>query len=135
MKWFALILFLAASLLATRAQDFLSGGTLTNNATRTTGFTAVPFNGDRADLVVKMQGDQAGTGNVTLTLARSHDGVTIETTPRFTRVFALTGNTAVVGYTNLFAGNTAARYIHLISAQNADASASATNVTISLIPK
>ena len=135
MKFVAALIALVASLLATRAQDFISGATLTNNATRTTGFTAVPFTGNTADLVVKLQGDQAGTGNVTLTFARSHDGTTVETTPRFTRVFALTGNMAVVGYTNLFAANTAARYIVLISAQNADATASATNVTITLVPK
>ena len=136
MKSLFAIVFLAASLIAPRAQDFISGATITNATTRTTGFAVVPLgNATRYDLVVKMQGSQAGTGLVTLTMARSHDGETIETTPRFTSAFALNGNTAVVGYTNLDTHIKAARYLHLISAQNADASASATNVTITIVPK
>lgn len=139
-KFLVALAMLSLLALSARAEvgavNVLSAGTLTNNATRTTGFTDVKI--DRNEVVacqVNLQGDQAGTGAITLTWARSKDGSTFETTPRFTVVTALNGNTAVVAFTNLTALTGAAHSLRLISAQNADASASATNVTISIVKK
>lgn len=117
--------------------QLLSAGTVTNNTTRTTGFTdAVVDNqkNDEASLQVSFTGDQAGTGAVTLILARSADGTTFETTPRISIATAVNGVTAVCLYTNL--PNTGAAYAYrLISIQNADASASITNCTVSIVKK
>ena len=136
----ASIAVLAASALVARAEvgavNFLSAGTVTNDTTRTTGFTDVKIeNQSVVGLQVNMAGSQAGTGNVILTLARSKDGLTFETTPRFTVTNALNGTTAVIGYADISEQAQSAHSLRLISAQNADASASATNVTISVVLK
>jgi hypothetical protein len=62
------------------------------------------------------------------------DGTTFETTPRQTNGFSLNGTTAVVGFTNLTQLG-ATHTLRLVSAQNDDNVASATNVTISVVKK
>ena len=116
--------------------NFLSAGTITNSTTRTTGFSDVKIE-DQEVVAIQMefQGSQAGTGLITCTMARSKDGITFETTPRFTAIAALNGNTAVVAFTNLTALTGGAHSLRLVSVQNADASASATNCTISIVKK
>jgi hypothetical protein len=91
---------------------------------------------DTVGVQVAVQGDAAGTGAITATFARSLDGTTWETAPRFTMACALNGTTAVVQYTNF--PNTIigpVGYIKLISVQNADATANATNASIKIITK
>ena len=91
---------------------------------------------DNCAVVVQMQGDAAGTGAVTVTFKRSYDGTTFETTPKFTAIFALNGNTAVVGYTNLSSSVLgAAGYLAIASVQNADGSCNATNCSVLLLKK
>lgn len=58
-------------------------------------------------------------GNLTLTLIRSADGVTYETTPTLTWVIPNNNTNQVVAFTNLPAANTdAVRYIKVKSIQN-----------------
>lgn len=58
-------------------------------------------------------------GNCTITLVRSADGVTYETTPTLTWVIPNNSTTQVVAFTNLPAANTdAVRYIKVKSLQN-----------------
>lgn len=113
----------------------LLSGTLTNNSTWTINSTAKVDDNEIVGVQAVATGNQAGTGNITLTFARSGDGVEFETTPRFTWVFALNGTTKVVAYTNLTTTVGAAHSIRLVSVANADASCSATNATILLIKK
>jgi hypothetical protein len=142
-KYFSPLLLLILSLiiiaLPARAEvgtvNFLSAGTITNNTTRTTGFSDVKVDDNEiVSLQINASGDAAGTGNLVLILARSKDGVTFETTPRQTVSFALAGATTIVGYTNLTLVG-ASHSLRLISVQNADASASATNVTVAVVKK
>jgi hypothetical protein len=87
-------------------------------------------------VVLKFQGDGAGTGAITVTFARSSDGTVWETTPRVAWVTALNGNTAVVAYTNLNAALLgSAPYIKVMSIANADASRAATNASLTLVKK
>lgn len=114
--------------------NFLSSGTLTNGTTRTTGFSDVKVEDQEiVGLQLNMQGDGNGTGNVTVTIARSKDGSSFETTPQQVIGFALNNNTAVVGFTNLLNVG-AAHTLRLISAINTNG-VSATNVTISVVKK
>lgn len=86
-------------------------------------------------LVARMQGSSAGTGNITVTLARSPDGTVWETVPRFTWVFAQNGTTEVVAYTNLASGLLgAAHSIKVISVAVADDTA-VTNAYIKVVKK
>jgi len=111
------------------------GGTITNATTRTTGFADVKVEDQEiVSLQINASGTEAGTGALTMILARSKDGVTFETSPRQSISFSLAGATTIVGFTNLvYVG--AAHSLRLISVQNADANASATNVTISVVKK
>lgn len=60
-----------------------------------------------------------GSGNCVITLARSADGVTYETTPRLTWTIANNNTTQVVAYTNLPTANIDnVRYIKVVSLQN-----------------
>ena len=91
---------------------------------------------DTVGIVHAFQGNAAGTGKITYTWARSADGTTWETDPKFATAATLNGTTAVVNYTNL--PNTLigpAQYIKLLSIANADASATATNATVKVIVK
>lgn len=127
---------LALTVLAdTGAVNLFTNGTVANNTTRTTGFTDVKVNDNEiVSLQVEAACVQVGTGDLRLTLARSKDGLTFETAPRQVIGFALNGTTAIVGFTNLTQlGGT--HTLRLISVQNADASAIATNVTISVVKK
>ena len=93
-------------------------------------------NQDNAGIMVRAQGDAAGTGTITVTWARSHDNSNFETTPRFTTLLALNGNTAVLFYTNWSTAVVgAAGYIKPVSIANADTGANATNFTIWLVKK
>ena len=119
----------------TGAVNFLTSGTVTNATTRTNGFADVKVdNNEIASLQVAFQGSGTATGTVRLILARSMDGTTFETTPRMTNGFSLNNTTNVVGFTNLTQLG-AAHTLRLISAQNDDNVASATNVTISVVKK
>lgn len=93
-------------------------------------------NQDTCGLQFRIQGDASGTGAVTLKLARSVDGTTFETAPQITLATALNGTTAVVVYTNIsttFLG--AAGYLKVVYIANADATANATNVLLTVIKK
>jgi len=86
-------------------------------------------------LVARVQGSSAGTGNVTVTLARSPDGTVWETTPRFTWAFPLNGTTEVIAYTNLASGLLgAAHSIKIVSIANADDTI-VTNAYVKVIKK
>jgi hypothetical protein len=134
---FAFVAFVAsvACRAETGAVNILTSGTVTNATTRTNGFTDVKVdNNEIASLQVAFQGTASSTGAVKLTFARSMDGAAFETTPRQTIGFALSSTAAVVGFTNLTQVG-AAHTLRLISAQNDDNSASATNCTISVVKK
>lgn len=132
------ILFAAPppALADTAVEAMLSAGTLTNSATRTSGFTDIEIpKVNNVGLVLRFTGAGAATDNLTLTFARSVDGSNFETAPRFTWKVALNGTTAVVGYTNLVESTIgAARYLRLVSAQN-EGTNNATNVYIEVIKK
>ena len=119
----------------TGAVNMLTSGNITNNTTRTTGFTDVKVdNNEIASLQLAFQGTTTSTGAVKVVIARSMDGTNFETTPRQTIGFALNSTTAVIGFTNLTQLG-AAHTLRLISAQNDDSAASATNCTISVVKK
>jgi len=136
------IITIAALLLAIPAladvgtSAFVSAGTITNATTRTTGFSDVKVdNRDNVGLQVTYKGTGAGTGAVTLIVARSGDGVTFESTPRLTFITALNGTTEVSYYTNLTSSVIGgAHSLRLISVQNADA-VSATNFSATVVMK
>jgi hypothetical protein len=110
--------------------------TANNTTTGNVGNSVAVTSQDRAGLMLKMQGDGSGTGNVTLTFARSADNSNWETTPRFTWTAALNNTTAVVACTNL--DNTivgAFGYLKVISIANADGSVNATNFSLTLTKK
>ena len=87
-------------------------------------------------LDLQVQGDAAGTGLLTLTFARSYDGIVWETTPRFTWQVPLNGTTAVVGVTNIPSTSIyTAGYLKCVSVANADASCNATNCVLRVIRK
>jgi hypothetical protein len=91
---------------------------------------------DNVGLLFKFQGTAAGTDAITITFARSVDGTTWETTPRFTWATALNGTTAVVTYTNLNSSLIgAAGYLKVISIQNASATVLGTNASLTVIKK
>jgi hypothetical protein len=140
------IIGLSAALVAASAMaevgtiSFGIGTRITNNVTMTAAGAigaAVDIRGqDNCGLMLKMAGSEAGTGAVTVTLARSPDNVNWETTPRFTFIAALNGTTAVVAYTNLPAATIgAAGYLKVISIANADANATGTNASLTLVKK
>jgi hypothetical protein len=136
----AVTLMLAVSAVAqVSAVDFISGGTIYSNVTKTTGFTAVKIDKHKeVGLQLKFQGDRATTGVMTYILARSMDGSTYETSPRLTFAVAANGNTAVVLYTNLtstWVGS--AKYLKIVSIANADtfAGLNFTNVQCSAVLK
>ncbi len=113
--------------LAAPAADYhaVSLGTtnsLTASATQTTGTGTVidMKNYTRLGLQVEFtHGSATAAGNCTLTLVRSADGVTYETTPTLTWVIPNNSTTQVVAFTNLPAANTdAVRYIKIKSLQN-----------------
>jgi len=87
-------------------------------------------------LELQIQGDAAGTGLITMTFARSYDGIAWETTPRFTWQVPLNGTTAVVGVTNIAASTIqSAAYLKCVSIANADATANATNCVLRVVRK
>lgn len=94
-------------------------------------------NQDNASAMFLFQGDAAGTGAMTITWARSHDGTNYETTPRFVTATALNGNTAVIFFTNLIPITHigASIFIKPVSIANADVTANATNCSLLLLKK
>jgi hypothetical protein len=69
-------------------------------------------------------GAAVAAANCTLTLVRSADGVTYETTPTLTWVIPNNSTNAVVAFTNLPAANTdAVRFIKIKSLQNGSTNA------------
>lgn len=81
------------------------------------------------DFVLTFQGDRAATDNITVTLARSHDGTLWDTRHRLSIAVPLNGNTAVTLYTNLASWVGAASYVKITTISNAAASCTATNVS------
>jgi hypothetical protein len=143
---FKLLLAAALALVATSAMadvvsvDMGCTNKAVANATTTAnmGNAVLVDRQDNVTILARFVGDQAGTGNQTFTFARSYDGTTntLETTPRLTMVAALNGATYVVACTNFNASVIgAAKYLHLISIANADGSAAATNITVSVLRK
>lgn len=87
-------------------------------------------------LLLSFQGDAAGTDNITVTIVRSLDSSTWESTPGISWVTAANGTTAVNSYTNLTTSQLgAARYIKILSIANAAASANMTNCSLKVIRK
>ena len=111
---------------------------IANNATTSVNLgSVVSITGqENCGMMMKFQGSEAGTGLITVTFARSPDNSNWETSPRFTWINSLNGNTAVVGYTNFTATQIgAAGYLKVVSIANADANASATNASLYLCKK
>jgi len=111
--------------------------TLAASATQTTGVGSVVKVDDHRDigLVFRGQGSDEGTGNITLLIGRSADGVTFETTPRFSWVVAAASTNAFVAYTNMTETVLgAAGYLKVFSIQNA-ATNSITNCSLTVIKK
>lgn len=141
-NFIAILLGLALFALSAPAQVSVINVGITNsvinNATTSTSMGNV-INVSKQDFVgmeFRGQGDRAGTGIQTLTFARSTDGTTFETTPRFTWTLSLNGNTAIVGYTNFpNAVIGGAHSIKLVSIANADASATVTNTSLRVLLK
>lgn len=106
--------------------------TANNTTTANLGSGIVVKNDRTLGAELRLQGNAAGTGAITVIFARSTDnGTTYETTPRFTWATALNGTTAVVARTNLpswFIENST--HIKVVSIQNADASAGGTNAAL-----
>ena len=118
--------------------DFGITNKVINNATTTVnlGSGVLIDKQDQCSFEFRYQGDQAGTGGLTITFARSSDNVNFETTPRFTWAPVLNGNTAVVAWTNFPSAMIGASgYIKVISIANADVNASATNCVLRLVKK
>jgi hypothetical protein len=118
--------------------DFSITNSIAANATTSVNLgNAVSVTGqDNAGLMLKVQGNAAGTGLITITFARSPNNTDWETSPKFTWVNSLNGTTAVVGYTNLsstWIG--AAGYLKVVSIVNADASCTGTNASLTLVKK
>ena len=91
---------------------------------------------DNVGIMMACQGNASGTGVVTITWARSADGITYETTPRFTTLCVLNNTTAVASYTNISASVIGpSQFIKLVSIANADATASGTNASIKVFVK
>lgn len=134
----AVAIFLACAAWADVGSENLgTTNRIINNATTTASLGRVVKvdNHNEVGVMVKFEGTQAGTGAITLTFARSPDNTNWETTPRFTWATALNGTTPVVAYTNLTALVGAAGYLKIVSVQNADASASATNFSVTVVKK
>jgi hypothetical protein len=94
-------------------------------------------NQDNCGIMLKFQGNAAGTEQILVTLKRSPDNVNWETLPTITGISAvLNGTTAVVAYTNLPAAVVgAAGYLKVSSIVNASATAGATNASLYLVKK
>jgi hypothetical protein len=133
------LLSLSASADVGTAALMTSGGTITNNATQTTGFTAQKMdNQTSATLVIKFSGDQAGTGNIAVQLARSYDGVNFESAPPATLRFtnAMAGATTVIGVNPI--SSDLVRDVHslkITSLQSYETTAKGTNASIFLLLK
>jgi Tfp pilus assembly major pilin PilA len=114
--------------------------TFTNNVVNTT-FTGSAVKIDKqhaVDLVVKIQGNAASTDKVVVSLARSGDGTTFETSPPATLKFTntLNGTTAVIGYHNIpesLIGS--AHSIKVVSIHNESATVPSTNSYVKVIKK
>ena len=77
----------------------------------------------------------AETANVTLTMVRSMDGATWETTPKWTLAIAANGTNTVTCFTNLNSSVIgAAGFVKLVSIQNA-ATNGITNLTVTAVLK
>lgn len=104
------------------AVSIAATNSLTASATQTsnTGNVIDMKNYTRLGLQVEFTHASAtAAGNCTITLVRSADGVTYETTPTLTWVIPNNSTTQVVAFTNLPAANTdAVRYIKVKSLQN-----------------
>lgn len=104
------------------AVSIAATNSLTASATQTsnTGNVIDLKNYTRLGLQVEFtHGSATAAGNCTITLVRSADGVTYETTPTLTWVIPNNSTTQVVAFTNLPAANTdAVRYIKVKSLQN-----------------
>jgi prepilin-type N-terminal cleavage/methylation domain-containing protein len=120
--------------------SFAAPSTITNNANNTSVLgSVIKIDKQHAvALIIKTSGNQAGTGNVAVQLARSYDGTNFESTPPTTLRFtnALAGATTIIGYheiPNTVIGS--AHSLKITGIQNYDASASGTNTTIGLLKK
>ncbi len=118
---------LALGLMSASAADYnavslATTNSLTASATQTTGTGNVIDLKNYTRLGLQVEFTHASTtaaGNCTITLVRSADGVTYETTPTLTWVIANNSTNQVVAFTNLPAANTdAVRYIKIKSLQN-----------------
>jgi hypothetical protein len=93
-------------------------------------------NQDNIGLLFKFQGSTTGTSNIVITVARSVDGTTFETSPPITWTVPANGTTAVVAYTNLGTANIgAAGYIKVTSIQNLNITTATTNCSLTVIKK
>ena len=138
------IIGLAAAIIAVPAKaevgtiDFGITNSIQKNSTITANLgNAVAVTGqDKAGLMLKFAGSVAGTGLVTVTIARSPNNVDWETTPQFTFIAAGTGTTPVVAYTNLDSSTIgSAGYLKVVSIVNADANLIGTNASLTLVKK
>lgn len=128
MKTIALSFLLGGlALLSAGAADYNArsiGATnsLTASATQTTNLGDVIDLKNYTRLGLQVEFTHASTtaaGNCVITLARSADGVTYETTPRLTWTIPNNSTTQVVAYTNLPTANIDnVRYIKVVSLQN-----------------
>jgi hypothetical protein len=117
--------------------DFAITNKIGLSATTSTNLgNAVPVQAqDNCSLVLKFAGSDAGTGAVTVTLARSADNVNWETTPRWSFAAAFNGLTPVVFWTNMPASQLgAAGYVKVVSIVNAD-TINGTNASLTLVKK
>lgn len=77
-------------------------------------------------------GTNVGDATLTVTFARSVDGVTYETSPRFTWSVAITGTNALAYYTNLSPLIGPAAYLTNISVVSTETNTALTNVSLKL---
>lgn len=142
---FAAIVLIASFVPPAKADDaalvsFGAPTTITNAATNTT-VTGSVLKIDKQHgcaFVLKTSGDQAGTGNVVVQLARSYDGTTFESSPPATLRFtnALAGATTVVGIHEIADKIINSTHsLKITSIGSAEATAKGTNTVMGLLKK
>lgn len=118
---------------------FTNNATCYSNVALSAGFADVSIaNQDEVGFQLSFGATAAGTGTMTVILARSMDGTTFETAPRMTFAIAATGTTKAVLYTNLtstWVGSAKALRCISISNGSAEAGLNYTNVTASICLK
>ena len=91
---------------------------------------------NHAALVIAGSGSASDTGNLLLTFARSGDGTTYETTPRFNVLAALNSTTAIAVWSDVPVTTLGPAYsLKLISVANTNANSAITNFSVKLIKK